>query len=139
MIYLAKLYVQRRLWQMNIILLVGSIMQFAWITMHILFLQVTLIFHKSIVVQHSVFLYSWCWHIVQHTAHTECTVTFPLQQCLLELATMLHVHCISCYVLVYTWLHYIKWGFLHCDCLLYPVCTESCQQMKIPVADGKTC
>jgi len=38
------------------------------------------------------------------TTHIECIVAFPLQQRLLELATMLHVHCVSCYVLVYTWL-----------------------------------
>jgi len=38
------------------------------------------------------------------TTHTECIVAFLLQQWLLKLATLLHVHCVSCYVLVYTWL-----------------------------------
>ena len=52
-------------------------------------------------------------------------------------------HNVTCtlHILLCSGLHltYTKGGFLHCDCLLYPVCTESCQQMKIPVADGENC
>jgi hypothetical protein len=41
--------------------------QFTWRSTHILLLQVTKMCHKGIVVQHEIFLYSWQWHVAQHT------------------------------------------------------------------------
>jgi hypothetical protein len=61
---------------MNIILFDCRFKHFAWISFYyILFLQVT-IFHKSIVVQHSVFLYSWWWYVIQqHTHRMRCCLS----------------------------------------------------------------
>ena len=40
---------------------------FTWTPSYVSFLLATLICQKSIVVQQSTFLYSWQWHVAQHT------------------------------------------------------------------------
>jgi hypothetical protein len=59
----------------NILLFECRIGHFAWRPTYVLLLPATQIFHKSIVVQHSVFLFCWQWYVAdQHTHRTHCCV-----------------------------------------------------------------
>ena len=70
------------------------------------------------------------------TIHTECIVAFPLQWWLCKRATLLHLHCLLCWLICLANMHFINLSkkFLFCSPLrIWNGCTRNMMMLALPL------